>query len=505
MLSTRWIIALALVSTSAFSQVTPEEKERRVEFIEKISEDIPMVNVEVYRRDLKYEKQQLPLDLRARNEANIIAERIKVQIFDLYQSHLKDSGSEAQATSDVLTSIENDLTLVAPELRDEIKALALDALNAAKKGSTSEEQNLYSMEKELLPGVEDRAAYLNQIDPDANVVGFAPSVNPNKDADKADYKSKKEVIASLISSKENTRWLSTNGMSVESSKAYSRDTEISYRISIEFLGSSIDAGPVIEFKRDYTTRGIISAEGLTPVLYGNGNFDFYMRDQAGKITKKGGKDLKRFISFYCEAELSFETEYKGSGGFKLAGIGGSVDLGSSYKNKVNLSSRRVMVPEKVDGKTFTMNDVVTICNSGFLNARLNPAMTVKDSLNVMMKNVVSSLRFSNPNTKCLVDSQCNSWFVKEKMPLVRNTATPRCVEVPRDKYRACVVRGLKGTKCPVYQNKQRVSDGMFEYACDQGLKCVQTQEAGWFKNYDLYQYAIGKCMPINPKTYVRPN
>lgn len=504
MLSTSWIVALVLVSGSALAHVSLEEKEKRVEFIEKLSEDVPMMNIEVYRRDLKYEKQELSLDLRARNEANILAERVKTQISDMYQATLKETGSEEQATSAVMLSIEEDLSLVAQDLKDEIKSLSLQALDEAKKGSLSQEMDLRNLEKELLTGVEHRAEYLNRNEPDSAIVGFAPSVNPNKDSEKSNYKNKEEVLKSLVSSRENARWISTNGMSIESSRNTSSGLDISYRLSVEFLGTAIDAGPMISFSRDYTSRGVVNTEGLTPVLLPDGNFDFYKRDQNGKITKKGGNDEKRFVSFYCETELSFSTEYKGSGGFKVVGVGANASLSKSYKNKVNLSSRRIVVPEYVGGKTFTLTDISNLCHSGFLNTKLTPAMTVKESLNIMMKNVISSIRFSHPNTKCLTDKQCGTWFAKNMQALVRNTAYPRCAEEPREKFRACVVRGLKGTKCPVYRGKKLVSDGMFEYACDTGLKCVQTLQEGWFKNYELYQYAKGVCMPINAKTYKRP-
>ena len=504
MLSTSWIVALVLVSGSALAQVSIEEKEKRVEFIEKLSEDVPMMNIEVYRRDLIYEKQELSLDLRARNEANILAERVKTQISDMYQASLKETGNEEEATSAVMLSIEEDLSLISPELKDEIRFLSMQALDEAKKGSISQELDLRNIEKELLTGVEKRAEYLNRLEPSAAVAGYAPSVNAGKDAEKANYVSKSELVSSLVSNRDNARWVSTNGMTIDSSKSTSSGLDISYRISVEFLGTAIDAGPVISFSRDYTSRGVVNAEGLTPVLLPDGNFDFYKRDQNGKITKKGGKDERRFITFNCETELMFGTEYKGSGGFKVVGVGANASLSKNYKNKVNLSSRRIMVPEYVGGKTFTLNAISNICHNDFMNAKVNSAMSVKDSLNVMMKNVISSMRFSHPNTKCITDKQCGAWFAKNMMALVRNTAYPRCVEEPREKFRACVVRGLKGTKCPVYRGKKLVSDGMFEYACDKGLKCVETQQEGWFKNYDLYQYAKGRCMPINAKTYVRP-
>ncbi len=101
------------------------------------------------------------------------------------------------------------------------------------------------------------------------------------------------------------------------------------------------------------------------------------------------------------------------------------------------------------------------------------------------------------------DSHCFNWYNKE-LGMIKINNYPRCVQNTQQKFNFCQLRGLKGQNCAVYANGKKVSDGMFEYPCDSGLKCVKTQTEGWFQGFDLYRYAKGKCMPINAKTYRSP-
>jgi hypothetical protein len=131
----------------------------------------------------------------------------------------------------------------------------------------------------------------------------------------------------------------------------------------------------------------------------------------------------------------------------------------------------------------------------FLNAKVNNHMTVKQSLNLQMRNVVASLRFSHPKTKCVRDNQCIRWFNQGMRGVVGNAAVPRCVEEPREKYFSCEVRSVVNQKCPVVKAGKLVSSGMFEYACDRGLYCKTVQDGGWFTNMRIFQYAEGRCYP----------
>jgi hypothetical protein len=506
---TGWLPLAVLVSFSALARVDIQEKEGRVAFIEKIAEVAPSVSVEVYQRELEYERQGLPMEIRARHEANLLAEQIRSQVLRAYEILLEQYNDHQKAVNEVKVAVEKDLALAAPEFRRELRTLALMTLDDLQRGIQSQEVNLEKVEEVLLESVQERARYLNQgeyaaLGNSGDNAAFIPSPNSTKDAEKLNYANKKEIVETLVADRDNTRWVSTANMNMKTGDVISTDATISLQVNIEFLGVAVNAGPTIKFKREYQTNATILAEGLSPILMSNGNFDVYKRDRNGNLLLVNNKPQRRYLAFFCDTSMKFSTDYTGSGGFKVAGVGGSTSASRSYDNSVTLTSRRILVPDYVDNKSVTASFLSDLCHRDFLNAKVNARLTVKDSLNVMMRNHVSSLRFSHPQTKCATDNHCINWYNKEVIGLMRIGNYPRCAEESREKYFSCTLRGLKGQNCAVYKNGKRVSNGMFEFICDKGLKCVQTKEEGWFKNWDIYQHAEGKCMPINAKTYRSP-
>ncbi len=504
-----WLALSAFISFSSLAQVSFEEKKNRIEYLEELSTHAVSMNIEAYRRELQYEKNEVPLEQRAENEANLLAETIKVQVQKSYELALTKKSAE-EAAAEVRDAIERDIVLVAPELQDEIRSIAISALENIHGGEMSAVADLDKVENVLLKGIQDRHRFLNE---EGEVVHMKarmpdpayPSSRSGRDSERKEYQKKSEIIESLVSDRENTRWVSTSNVTLKSDALTKSEAKISLQVKVQFLGVALEAGPSISFKREYDTSVTIMGEGLSPVLLNDGNFDFHKRDQFGRVIMRNGKPQRRLVNMSCDVALEFETEYTGSGGFSVAGVGGSASVSRSYKNSVKLESRRILVPEYVDNKTVTYRYLRDLCHNDFLRAKVTNTLTVAGSLNVMMKNVVSSLRFSHPKTKCAVDSHCYKWYNKEIIPLLKLQNFPRCVEEPREKYRACELRGLKGQNCAVFDRTgKRISDGMFEFKCDTGLRCVKYQEAGWFQNWELYQYAKGKCMPTNPKTYRSP-
>lgn len=494
------ILLSALLSLNSFAGVVSfEEKQNRVEYLEELQKNVPMMDIDVYRRELQYEKLNLTVEERAKNEAALLAEQIKTQVARAYEVLLVEKTSD-EAAAEVRAAIEKDSQLLAPELREDIKTLALNTLADLQRGHINSEETLHGADAILLDNVRERYEFLNEEGEDMPVSAMVvdptlPKVNKDRDAERKEYSSKAEIVQSLASDRENVRWISTGGVTLKSAVSTKRDANISLQVKAEFLGVSLSAGPSFSFSREYSTDVQVMAEGMNPVLGADGNFDFFKRDANGNIIKKGGKAEKRFINFYCDAGLDFGTEAKTGGGFSIEGIGGGVGITASFKNSVSLTSRRVVVPEFIDGKTATFKLLAQICMNDFVKARITSNMTVKDSLNIMMKNVVSSLRYSHPKTKCAQDSHCYKWFNKEIVSLNRAGNLPRCVETA-DKFMTCELRGQKGQNCTVIEGGKRTSDGQFEFKCDAGLRCVKYQNAGWFRNWEIYQYAKGRCMPI---------
>ena len=501
MFNSRLLLVTALLSCQAFGAVSMDEKRERVEYLEELASKAVSMNIDAYKRDLKYEELDLPLDARAMNEANLLAEKIRVQVQKAYEAALEEK-TPNEAIADVKAAIEKDLDLISPDMREEIKKVAIDSLENINTNSLNSPLNLKNLESALIGDIKERAMFLNK--EDDLLFNKSNSSNTQKSKIK-DFKNKSEVISALISDRPGDELSYTTTATMKSTETIKSESAISLKVGVEFLGASIDAGPSINFKREFKTNVIIQADGLHPAVQNNGIFDFYKRDNKGNIVKKNGVAQKRLMNFSCYSSLDFETDYAGGGGFSFAGIGGSKSISKKYTNSVTLTSRRILVPESIGGKIVTLKDLANLCHHDFLNAKVSKTMTIAGSLNIMMKNVVSGLRFSHPKTKCLQDTQCYNWYNNEIIALARARNFPRCVEERKEKYRTCELRGLEGQNCSVYDSKgKRISDGSFEFTCDTGLKCVKTRNAGWFQGFEIYQYARGVCKPVNPKTYRSP-
>ena len=508
----RAVMLLALMSFPALAKVSLEEKVMRVESLKKLTTAAPMLSIEAYERELVYENLGYSLEQRANAEANLLVSKMSEHILSAYEEELLATGSANEAIANVKAAIVKDLELADPALRDELLTLSSDTLKKASQGGISKEVETRGLQARLLKGVTERSNFLNKekdcCDEDKVVLGgdpVYPTINRSKDSEKKEYATKEELLSSLVSDRDSTRWVSTSNQSINIQVMRKSGGKVNLQVKIEFLGVGIDAGPQISFKREFATNATIMAEGLRPVLLSDGNFDFFKRDGAGKIIVKNGKGQRRFISFICDTELNFVTEYTGQGGFTFMGMGAESSYSRDYGSKVSMTSRRVALPEYVNGKTATLKFLSDLCHNDFLNARFTNTMTVRQSLETMMKNLVASLRFSHPKTKCAIDEHCFDWFNKEIIALARVKNYPRCVEEKREKFFSCSLRGLKGQNCALYDKAgARISSGSFEFACDKGLKCVQTKEGGWFSGWELYQYPQGQCMPVNARTYKDP-
>lgn len=503
MLKSKWILPSTLsffcMLPTVFAEVNFQKKIERVKYLEKISTDNPYINLDSYRRELEYEKKNLPIEKRAQIEANLLAEKIKIQVQRAYDLALENSG-EKEALKEVRSGIERDLDLIASEFKEEISLISSSALESATNGGLNTSSDLSNLERLMFKGSSERSNYLNMEDEvEGDFQGKPPLSNGAgvKSFENSSYLSKSDVINSLVSDFESSPWVSSSGLNFRSDFITKIESKINLQLKVEFLGATIEAGPTIAFKREFKTSVLIMAEDLNPVLLPDGRFENVRRDANGKVSLENGKPKKRYVSFSCDASLDFETEYVGAGGFSIAGSGLDHSMMKKYLNSVDLGSRRIVVPDVIEDKIVTLGYLNQICHHDFLNAKVSGNVTVSKSLNIMMKNVViSSLRFSHPKTSCLSDSDCHNWFYDQNIALLRLNNTPRCVTDSKEKYQYCSLRGLKGQNCTVYNSKGvRVSNGSFEFACDKGLKCLKVREEGWFQGWDLYQFARGECSP----------
>ena len=490
MLNSRFLILAALISTSSFAGVSFKQKQLRVQSLLKMKLQAPSVVFEDYQRELEYEKHDLTVEDRAKNETNLLAEKIREQVRLAYEAAIKENKSPELARIEIKAAIEKDLALANTEMREELLNLALEILNNIENGPSSEEVDLSTVEVVMMKKVETRKAFLNAEYVTTDSIN--PTANPSKDSEKKDYASKVELIDSLVSDRESSRWISSANQTVKTAQVIKNETKLALQIKVEFLGASLEAGPVISFKREFSTNAVIMAEGLNPVILRDGNFDLHKKDANNQAILKNGKVQKRYVAFFCDADLKFSSEYTGSGGFKYLGVGADVMISKTFENTVNLQSRRIALPETVANKTTTVKFISDLCHGEFKQARFSNKMTVGQSLDVMMRNVVSGLIFSHPKTKCIQDSQCKDWFNGEVLAIHRYKNTYRCVEDSIDKHRFCQVRGLEGQNCPVIESGKRTSSGEWEYACNFGMKCVKYESASYLLDW-TWSHAKGKC------------
>lgn len=502
-MKTRCLPLLALcLSFSAFGKANFDQMESKLNQLHLLQESMPTLNVEPYVRELQYEKMDLSHVERAEIETNKIAELIKAQIYQLYQGSVKRLGDESAAHDEILAAIETDLTLVAPDLQEEIRQLSLEALRQVEAGAvySSPSPELSGLEKEMLKASLERSAFLNS-GAFSSITGKnkLPPASGSKDAEKNEYRTRGELVESITSDRDSSSWFNTAGQDIVSQVSTFTDGEISFRFKTKFLGVAVEAGPVIRIKKEISTSARLTAEGQYPLIGADGNFLFHKLDRSGQKITKDGKPVRRFIAFYCDATLRFETDYNGSGSFTYMGIGGSVGRGRSVSDSVSMDSRQVFLPQFVEGKSVTMPLLRQICHNDYLNAKINNRMTLKQSLYISMKNLLAGAIFIHPKTKCAVDSHCIGWFKKEKLAILGNKVVPRCVEDRNEKYRTCVVGARAGQNCPVFTKGKLVSRPG-ENICDRGLSCVKVKQEGplWL------QYAVGVCKPTNPKTYKAP-
>ncbi len=502
MLNKQWLILATLLSCSSYGGSHFHIKQLKVEALMKLQKLVPALAFESYQRELVYEKNGLSLDQRAENETNLLADKIRLQVSTAFKAALDRHESPELAKEEIRAQIEKDLELVDPKMKEELSELAQKTLENIDSGSVSEPVVLENVQSVMLKQVQARNNFLNEEVFDA-VTTKVPEKAAN-DGDRREYNNKAEILESLVSERESSRWVSTSNQTIKTGEVTSIDSKVSMQVKVSFLGATLEAGPSINFRKNYSTNAVIMAEGMSPVIVDGGNFDFWKRDAYGKIVIKNGQQVKRYAFFTCEADLNFSTDYAGAGGFSYLGVGGNASVSKTFSNTVSLSSRRISLPEYVGNQSVTVKYISELCHKDFLNAHLNKALTVTNSLDVMMKNVVSGLTFSHPKTKCIKDEHCYNWFNHEIISLAKLQNFPRCREENgREQFFSCQLRGLEGQNCAVYENGKRTSDGQFEFACDTGLKCVKYQNQSFFLGA-VWDYAKGKCQVIDKKTYRNP-
>jgi hypothetical protein len=387
MLKLSLIPTVAFLSFTVFAEVSFDEKRERVRFIEKLGGTVNAVNVEAYRRELEYERDQLPLDLRAEREARFFVDRLSAHIRTTYLERAEATEPNA-ALNSLREDIEADLAHVAPELRSEIEALANSALEDVSRGETGLRADFFRLQGAMLREVRNRVEFLNRpgraLRPAPLLLVEGPVILQLTRSQLRNT-TKRQVLEGLVSEQELAPFFLGASMSVRSDQATRTDGRVSVQLKADFLGASIEAGPSVSFSRTYRTQAIVMAEGLAPVLGPDGAFDRTKRDRFNNPTGA------RTITIGCEASLDFSADYSGSGGFSVIGVGGSAAVTKHYANSVRVVSNRLVLPQTIDGKPVDLRSLGQLCHQDFLKARVTSTVDVAGSLNLMMRNVLAGV------------------------------------------------------------------------------------------------------------------
>jgi hypothetical protein len=515
-----WMLLAVLMSFNVMAEVSQESKLSKIEEIQALEAAGVGVNIESFLRDLKYEEQGLSIEERTQHEMNILFDKVKQQVAFSYQEKLSANDDSDAVYQEVKVSIEADSELADPAYREEIKRVALEALEAIHSGGISSEPTSSSIEPIIQQNLEERIKYLKLPDDGVNAQNPAgaqynnpfPSSSRAKDAEKLVYANKSEVMQSLASSGENTRWVSSASANYDLGSTWTAESSVKIQLKCKFLGTGISAGPTIAFARKFGANAMLMFEGMEYPINNDGTFNRWKKNNAGQIIMKNGQRERRFMAFYCivwqQADSKYEGEATVSVDVGFASQTASVSLSNFEQSSSSLTSRRIMVPESIGNQIVNVNMIRQICWKDFLKANIRQGLTVQQSLNVMMYNMLSNLVFSHPKSKCATDAHCLPWARNMNMTAsTKARVYPRCMEDSKEKFRFCELKSLEGSSCEMFQYGKRITMETFfkQNACDHGLKCTITNPVIYVPGTRwIFQSAIAVCKPENPRTYRRP-
>lgn len=458
----------------------------------------PEMDDEALTRELGYNFQRLTIDERARLESQRLLTIVAEATLAAYEKAISEGASEEVARAEVEELVSVDLAKLDPNMANEIQAVVTAVLDGREIPT-----NVSPLfQNRVIEASELRQAQLSQTSPanltaglqrmDAVVgVGSGTGLNASTRGVRR-YQTRQELIAAMVSGDESERWVATANMSVKSSRATGHDETFTAQLSVEFLGSQISAGPIFTFKRRLTTSVDVKGEGMYPLFNEQGIFDLIWKGADGRpLTNSNGTHQRRFVFFTCDAELLIESERALRGGFKISGVGAEGNLVHTYQNTITLSSRRLLVPDSVDGRQVNLAFLAQICHNDFMRARTQNGRSVRDNMNTTARNLASGLTFVDRASECMVDTHCNNWF-RGVVSIHKYRTAPRCARaVGNNAMFSCQLRGQVGANCQVVRNGRRVSSGYFEYTCDRGLRCVVTREGN--ANFFTREPWVGEC------------
>ncbi len=480
-LLSRRLITLCFASMTSFGALAGlplEQMENRIKELNIYRNN--GLDLEAIEREAVYEANDVPLDQRAWMEGQLLIQGLREGVLKSYLMAIGDAqeseDAPAIARDLIRANMEKDLHLLAPELQADMKAIVEDVL-----ANPVWESNELPLSDKLLENMKERS--LNRLEllskPTAQPSEFTNLAGDNKSSGSR-ITTKSALVVALAGGSSPDDFEARYNTKARSGVSLASEENFSAQVSASFLGVKISAGPTFSFKKKITSLVQFGGEGFAPIFDAQGRFDLVKRGTNGQPVLAGGRTIPRRVAFACEVSAEVESEAAIAGGFSVAGIGGDARIVKTYKNDVELSSSDLLVPDTLDGRLTTVQTLATICQRDFLRAQTSNGRTIKQNLDTMIRNLVSSLTYINPAMKCMVNSHCNNWFNKEVLGIHKYRTVPRCIqERGNPSVMTCQLRGGLGANCAVVRDGKRVSNGWFEYTCDTGKRCAVTKQGGW--------------------------
>lgn len=504
------VAGLALVSGLSFAAVDEAQLAARLKQLAPLAEQ--GLDYAALEREASYELQSLPTSERARLEAQLLFSRVQAATVTAYEQALEEShGNADEAVSIVREFVENDLAKVNPTLSASIKAATEQIIsNGAQQTEAITEfpanvTDFFTNESKERQELLNQDAFETASRSSNSRLKTATGVNPSSGSGLnaaargvRSYKTKPEFLKAMVSGDESERWVATANMSIIDGEMSGSDGEISLQVKVDFLGSEISAGPTLRFYYTASTSLDIKGEGIYPIYDGNGLFDLNWKGADGRPLVTNGKTQRRFVFFTCNASIELETKIEGGGSLKIFGMGAEGRSMTAWRKTIEASSRRMLIPDTIDGQQVTVQMLAKICHKDFLNVRTQNGKTARQNLHMTLANMAKSLVYSNPSMQCATDNHCTGWFNK-KWRISKMRAVPRCAQsVGNSGLMTCQTRGREGASCPVYLKGKHVSVGVLEHPCDKGFRCVVIQPyvPNIISFLPAVTYGVGECRAV---------
>lgn len=502
-LRTHAICLLLTLPGIASAVVTPQSLQNR------LSELAPLgakgLDLDALKREVGYENQQLSTKQRARLEADLLLKQIRFGVQAAYQAALKATGNAEAARAKVRENALQDLEHIDPALADDVRLVVDDALSGGFQQAppsvtlTKQLADASLLRQEVLQGSALTPVVLKEKVPNPSAIEdihLGPKTTQlPRDTGGAlatdnlgvlRYNSRQEMAQAMVSATDSSeRWVATANVNFRSNRMTGYEENISLQMKAEFLGFEVSAGPVFKFRRTLTSTANFSGEGMNPLVDGRGFFDFVVRDSLNNV-----RPNRRFIFFTCELESDIEFEERVGGGFKVGGPGADIQQINGFRQSVNMSSRRILVPDAIGGYQTNLAMLEQTCHNEFVMARLSNGRTVKQNMDASIANVIAGTIYVNNAMECVKDSHCDGWYKKHLSFLSdESTTTAECVQTTNKAVMVCAKRGIQGASCPVKGEIQYGIGGMME--CAKGYTCIPDKKP---VNMRGWSYTKGTCI-----------